>query len=115
MLRSRTNFVELDFLRGGPRLPVGGLPPCDYYALVSRAERRPRVDIWPWGLRDPMPIILIPLRAGDPDVRLDLKAAPDRINDEQRHARTAFAHPPVPRLAPDDAAWAAQFVPAPSA
>ena len=115
VLRSRTHFVELDFLRGGPRLPVGGLPACDYYALVSRAEERPRVGIWAWGLRDRMPVVPIPLRAGDPDVRLDLKAALDRIYDEQRYARSAYAHPPEPRLAPDDAAWAAQFVPAPPA
>jgi hypothetical protein len=111
VFRSRTHFVELDLLRGGTKLPLAGLPHCDYYALVSRTEERPRVGIWPWNLRDPMPVIPVPLRAGDPDVPLDLKAALDRIYDEQRYARSVYARPPEPALTPADAAWAAAFVP----
>ncbi len=111
VFRSRSHFVELDLLRGGAKLPLAGLPHCDYYAIVSRAGERPRVGIWPWGLRDAMPVIPIPLRPGDPDVRLDLKTALDRIYDEQRYARSIYASPPEPRLSPADAAWAAQFLP----
>ena len=37
LLCSQTHLVELDLLRGGPRMPVEELPACDYYALVSRA------------------------------------------------------------------------------
>lgn len=111
VFRSRSHFVELDLLRGGAKFPLDGLPHCDYYALVSRAGDRPRVGLWPWKLRDPMPVIPIPLRADDPDVRLDLKPPLDRIYDEQRYARSIYAGPPEPRLSPDDAAWAAPFLP----
>lgn len=37
VLRSATHLVEIDLLRGGPRMPPPELPTCDYYALVSRA------------------------------------------------------------------------------
>jgi hypothetical protein len=47
LFATRVNFVELDFLRGGPRLPLNDLPACDYYAMVSRPPARPKADIWP--------------------------------------------------------------------
>ncbi|QDU22731.1 hypothetical protein ETAA1_47170 [Urbifossiella limnaea] len=66
VLSSSANFVEIDLLRGGPRMPWGNLPACDYYALVSRPETRPRTDVWPVALRDRLPSIPIPVRAGEP-------------------------------------------------
>jgi hypothetical protein len=65
ILRSRTNLVELDLLRGGKRLPVIALPPGDYYALVRRGQRPRRVDVFAWTLRQSMPTILVPLKQGD--------------------------------------------------
>lgn len=41
LLRHYVNFVELDLLRGGPRMPMEQLAECDYYALVSRCPERP--------------------------------------------------------------------------
>ena len=76
VLRSRAHLVELDLLRGGTRLPTNEpLPRGDYLALVSRAERRPQADVYAWALERPLPLIPIPLAAGDPDVSLDLQAA----------------------------------------
>jgi hypothetical protein len=112
LLRSRAHFVEIDLLRGGPRMPPAELPTCDYYAIVSRVEERPRAGVWPWRVRDPMPPLPIPLRAPDPDARLDLKTVLDQVYDGGRYANYAYAGPPEPRLAPDDdAAWAAGFLP----
>ena len=68
------NFVELDLLRRGPRLPLTGLPPCDYYALVSRPDEWPDAGLWPLALRDPLATIPIPLRPADADARLDRAA-----------------------------------------
>ena len=42
ILRSRAPLVEIDLLRGGPRMPPDDLPTCDYCAVVSRVEERPR-------------------------------------------------------------------------
>jgi hypothetical protein len=114
ILRSRAHFVEIDLLRGGPRMPPDEMPTCDYCAVVSRVEERPEAGVWPWRLRDPMPVVPIPLRAPDPDASLDLKAVIDHLYDRGRYANYIYAGPPEPQLSPDDAAWAAQFLPRPT-
>lgn len=53
ILASNTHLVEIDLLRGGVRMPIDDLPPCDYVIMVSRNIERPRVDLWPIMLRDP--------------------------------------------------------------
>ena len=102
------HFVEIDLLRGGPRLPLAGLPACDYYALVSRADERPRVGVWPIGLRDRLPAIPIPLSHGDADVLLDLRPPFDAVYDGAGYARYIYAAAPDPPLDAADADWAAQ-------
>ena len=99
--------------RGGPRMPPDDLPACDYCAIVGCMEDRPEADVWPWRLRDPMPVLPIPLRPPDPDATLNLKAVLDRLYDNGRYANDIDTGPPEPGLSPDDAAWAAQFLPAP--
>jgi len=112
ILRSRTHFVEIDILRGGPRMPPDDLPTCDYCALASRIEERPRAGVWPWRLRDPMPLVPIPLKAGDADAQLNLKVVIDHVYDVGGYEDYIYSGPPEPRLAPDDMTWAAQFLPA---
>src|SRR5205807_8592511 len=63
LLASGTHFVEIDLLRGGPRLPLKDLPECEYYVRVSRAEERPQAGLWPLRLRKRLPVIPIPLRS----------------------------------------------------
>src|SRR5262249_16412362 len=111
ILRSRTHLVEVDMLRGGGRMPLDGLQECDYCAFVSRVEERPRVGIWSWRLRDAIPNIPIPLHEGDPDLLLDVKAVIDQVYDGGRFGNYISSGLPEPRLKPDDAAWAAQFIP----
>ena len=53
---------------------------------LSRAEERPHADLWPIGLRNPLPVIPIPLREGDPDALLDLKEVVDHIYDTGGYA-----------------------------
>ena len=85
ILESRTNLVELDLLRGGKRLPAIGMPPGDYFALVSRGHRRPRTDVFPWPLRQPLPTIPIPLKSGEPEVPIDLQQIVTTIYDRARY------------------------------
>ena len=109
--RSRTHFVEIDLLRGGPRMPWRKMSSCDYCAVVFRSERRPRAGFWPIGLRDRLPEIPIPLRTGDSDARLDLQQVLHRIYDAAGYAYHIYAGPPEPSLSHEDMAWAQQFVP----
>jgi len=110
LLSSAAHFIELDLLRGGPRLPLEGLPECDYYALVSRVEDRPRAGVWPLRLHDRLPVLPIPLRAPDPDARLDLQAILQRVYDAARYQRYIYTTPPQPPLPPAETAWAAGLV-----
>jgi hypothetical protein len=82
LLYSSAHLIEIDLLRSGQRVPMQQpLPPAAYFVLVSRAERRPIVEVWPIQLSMRLPIIPVPLWAGDPDVTLDLQLALDTIYD----------------------------------
>lgn len=115
VLLSSAHFVEIDLLRGGPRLPADNLPPCDYYAAVSRVEDRPKVGVWPVWLRERLPKIPIPLTSPDPDAALDLQVMLDLVYDRARYGQKLYRRPIVPPLAAADAEWAKQFVPAAAA
>ena len=111
LISSPVHLVEIDLLRGGPRLPVEDLPDCDYYALVSRAEDRPSVGIWPIRLRDRLPVIPIPLRSPDPDARIDLQQVLQHLYDAAGYEDYIYTGSPQPPLHPEDAAWARQLLP----
>lgn len=106
LIHSGVHFVEIDLLRGGPRLPLDDLPPCDYYAMVARAEERPRAAVWPIKLRDPLPTIPIPLRAPDPDAKLDLQALLHQVYDAAGYEDYVYRTEPQPALTTEDKAWA---------
>lgn len=111
LFRAGVNYVEIDLLRGGPRT-VPDLPPCDYYVMVVRPLEWPGADIWPFRLADPLPVIPVPLRPGEPEPTLDLKATLDAVYDEAQYEYLAYRRPPEPALTAEHAAWAAGFVPA---
>src|SRR3954471_15351967 len=49
LVRENVHLVELDLLLGGSRLPTEGkLPAGDYYAFVSRGDRRPECEVYSW-------------------------------------------------------------------
>jgi hypothetical protein len=113
LLARGTHLVEIDLLRGGPRLPLENLPNCDYYVLVSRAEERPEAGVWPLRVRDRLPVIPIPLRAPHADVQLDLQVLLDRIYDAAGYEDDIYIGEPQPRLTRRQAAWARRFLPSP--
>jgi hypothetical protein len=113
LTNSQVNFVELDSLRGGPRHSFRhGPPACDYYALVYRPGRWPRAGIQTVRLRESLPTIAIPLRVETPDIRIDLQQLLHGVYDAGKYRAYIYDREPDPPLPPDDAAWAAQFVPA---
>lgn len=106
ILGSNTNLVELDFLRGGKRLPVIGLPAGDYFAVISRGNRHPRTDVYAWTLRQSFPAIPFPLKPEEPEVRINLQQVFDAVFSRAHYQDTlnyeALLHLP---LSPEDAAW----------
>ena len=110
LLGTRVNFVELDYLRGGPRMPLKGLASCDYYAMVSRPAARPEADMWPLRLRESLPKIPIPLREGEAEPVIDLQAVLHHTYDRRKYWKRIYDHDPEPKLAPADAEWAKELL-----
>jgi hypothetical protein len=111
VMRSNAHFVEIDLRRGDKRPAPPEIPPCDYYALVSRFEDRPRkCHCWPFSLQGPIPAIPIPLNRPDPDVLLDLKSALDQTYDAAGYARYIYRENPEPPLSAADAQWAQEIL-----
>ena len=106
ILGSRTNLVEIDLLRGGKRLPVIGAPPGDYYAIVSRGNRRPRTHVYAWTIRQALPRIPIPLKPEDQEVTVDLQQVFDTVFERAAYQLSlnydAALRPPLDEA---DAAW----------
>jgi hypothetical protein len=110
LLKSPVHLVEIDLLRGGSPMPAWNRPDCDYSIFVSRRERRPQADFWPVALRTPLPTVPVPLRAGDADAKLDLRAILNRVYDESGYQFYLYGREPDPPLTGDDAAWARTLI-----
>jgi hypothetical protein len=108
IFQSGVHLLEIDLLRGGvrPRL-AQPLPTTSYFVFLSRAYRRPLVDVWPIALRDTIPVVPVPLTYPDPDVPLDLNRILHQVYRNARYERRIDyrTDPPPPALSPDDAAW----------
>jgi len=110
VLDSLTHLVEIDFLRGGQRFPYrmrtderAGI----YAILVSEAEDRPTGRLYPFNLRDPIPVFSLPLKPGDPAVPVDMGGVLREVYDRARYVRRiryALA-PPPPALAEAELDW----------
>ncbi len=109
LMRAAVNLLEIDLLRGGRRTSPSTepLPAAPYLVFLHRSNNPTQLAIWPLSLREAIPILPVPLREPDPDVRLDLTQAIHRIYARARyHLRIDYRQPPPkPELAPDDAAW----------
>ncbi len=112
VLAANAHLVEIDLLRQGVRPPrLKGLPASDYAIFVTRAERRDVTEVWPVGVRDPLPVVPVPLLPGDADVPLDLGHALRVIYDEARYDLSIdYRQPPAPPLSEQDMAWAAELL-----
>ena len=106
ILRTDAHLVEIDLLRGGPRLPLQKTPECDYCVLLSRWEKRPRAEFWPIRLRENLPVIPIPLTAAYPDAILDLQAVLHRVYDAAGYQHYVYREALEPGVPDDEIRWA---------
>lgn len=108
LLRQNVHIVELDLIRAGRRMELDrALPPGDYYAFVSRSERRPFCDVYPWTVREPLPLLPVPLLAPDLDIEVDLGDAFRIAFQRGRYGRLIRYDqpPPPPSFAGEDGDW----------
>ncbi|MCI0690961.1 DUF4058 family protein [candidate division KSB1 bacterium] len=108
VLCSMAHLMEIDLLRTGRRVPMQKpLPPAPYFVFLSRAARRPMTEIWPIQLDMRLPIIPVPLLAGDPDVALDLQLALNTVYDALNYDLSVdYTRAPEVPLEGDAAVWA---------
>jgi Protein of unknown function (DUF4058) len=112
MKRAGVNTVEIDLLRGGDRVlmvPAEQIPPShrtDYQVCVWCAAQPGSALVYKASLREPLPVIPIPLRPTDPDALLDIQAVVDQCYRNGGYDDIDYTDEPEPRLKKADAAWA---------
>src|SRR5207248_6305843 len=86
-LNGAANFVEIDLLRDGRRMPMREpWPESPYYVLVSRERDAPACEVWPAHSLLPLPEIPIPLDGRDADVVIGLQKMVDEIYQRAKYA-----------------------------
>jgi hypothetical protein len=112
-LSDGVNLVELDLLRTGERTLPGKpeLPAADYLVLICRAPKSQEAFVWPFSIREPIPIVPIPLSPGEPDALLDLQPCMNQAYDDGAYVRELnYTEPPEPPLREPDATWARELL-----
>ncbi len=113
LMNSSAHLMEIDLLRGGTRSQLATpVPPAPYYVTLSRANRRPTVEVWPLALEERLPVLPVPLAAPDPDVPINLGDVVATVYerggyDVQIDYRKA---PPPPPLTAKERKWAAELL-----
>ncbi len=107
IFRSDAHLVELDLLLGGKRLPMHeDLPPGDFYAVVSRSDRRPICDVYAWALPRELPVVPVPLIEPHADLRINLSSVFGVAFERGRyHRRLKYKSPPSALVRPEIADW----------
>jgi hypothetical protein len=107
MLLGRANFIEIDLLRGGHKMPMlTPWPDSPYRLLVCRQTSAPTCRVWPAHFRRRLPVIPVPLLDPDPDLTLDLQPLLDGIYSLGRYdERIDYGRPLIPPLSNEDAVW----------
>jgi len=116
LLLGGANFVEIDLLRGGQKMPMlTPWPRCPYTLLVSRRWRAPTCRVWLARSLKPLPALPIPLLRPDPDVSLPLQPLVEAIYARNRYHRSIdYSKPLHPPLAPEEVAFLTEQLRTPS-
>ncbi|HEY9646679.1 MAG TPA: DUF4058 family protein, partial [Chroococcidiopsis sp.] len=107
ILASLTHLIEIDLLRAGLSMPLQGAEVTpDYQILVSRADQRPKAQLYAFGLHDPIPTFPLPLRSGDQEPLVNLKEILEGVYDRAGYdLRINYAESPQPALTSEHEAW----------
>ena len=79
ILQSASHFVEIDLLRKGEPMAMQGAQATDYRSLVSRADSRPKADLYGFTLEQPIPDFPLPLKERGEVAWVRLQAIVDGI------------------------------------
>jgi hypothetical protein len=108
VIQAQAHLLEIDLLRRGRR-PASTMsaPSAPYYAFLTRAQQRDKVEIWPMALEEPLPTLPVPLRAPDQDAPLNLQTVLITVYHQARYDLSIdYTHAPNPTLKGEHATWA---------
>lgn len=108
ILASSSHLIEIDFLRAGKPMTMGGATgEMDYHILVSRSNLRPSADLYAFQLQEPIPDFLLPLQADDEDLLVNVQEIFDGVYEQSAYSiRLNYTHPvPPPKLSEPDRLW----------
>ncbi|MFN6515061.1 MAG: DUF4058 family protein [Nostoc sp. CreGUA01] len=108
VLESATHLVEIDLLlEGMPMAMLGSIPPFDYHILVSRAEQRPKAQLYGFNLNEAISTFPVPLKPADAEVLVDLQSLLWQIYKQARYDLVIdYRQEPIPPLQKTDQLWA---------
>jgi hypothetical protein len=106
-LEGAANFVEIDLLRGGRRMPMEDeWPDSPYYLLVAQKRETPRCTVWQAHFHLPLPEIPIPLAAPDADITIALQPLVEAVYARSHYERDIdYRRPLTPPVSAAEAAW----------
>lgn len=115
IFQTSTHLVEIDLLRAGEPMPFTFLQTNGHFnhyrILVKRGDHGRRAYLYPFNVREAMPIFTLPLQAGDHEPPVRLGEALKQTYDEYRYdLRLNYNAPPEPPLSDADAQWAAEIL-----
>ena len=104
---STAHLVEIDLLRAGAPMPViGDVPARSYRILVRDARRSPAADLYPFGIRQPIPDFVLPLAEGSEGVGVDLNRVVSGVYVAGAYwLDIDYRDDPEPPLSDDDRRW----------
>lgn len=107
VLTSRTHLVEIDLLRAGEPMRMNQNGSRSHYRiLISRSPKRPRADLYPFNVQQPIPDFDLPLQRGDAEPRVELDRILHELYDRAGYdLRINYKTDPEPPLEGDDAIW----------
>jgi hypothetical protein len=112
ILKTSTQFVDIDLLRGGQRPRwLRHAPQPDYVAHASVEAGKPEGRLWKMRLEEHLKTIGIPLKHGEPPAPLDLQAVLNTVYDRAGYDLVIdYTAEPTPRFTPRQATWAYAFL-----
>jgi hypothetical protein len=107
VLQSLTNLVEIDLLRGGRPMRIESARESSYRILVVAGWERSRGRFYGFGLRDPVPVVSVPLERQEPEPLLAVGTLVAELYDRARYdIRLRYeGPPPPPPLSPEEMEW----------
>jgi hypothetical protein len=112
VLASRTHLVEIDLVRAGEPMPiVGDGRASAYRMLVSRGDCRPNATLYAFGVRQPIPLLSVPLKPTDQEPTVDLGQILHHLYDQASYdLRLDYKGDPVSPLPTAEAVWADELL-----